>query len=226
MRNFIMKKSQTMQVAFAALFVLISYCLTADFKKSVKIEKMTEIHGPFTELEYLEIKQEAQNAVDVLRQGIDFQDFASSRKNSTFSPEMNQNKNHTDSYICKACLWSFGKYHNLLEKKYGLTLLNEFLTLFCAVGLDYHVCKQAINLYSPTMVDSLVEHYLDAEYICTKTKLCKNAHYVELNADDYAKEVLRDKPNKIEAKSDPFSSTLKVLHVTDIHTDLLYEEVN
>lgn len=133
--------------------------------------------------------------------------------------------NHTDSVICKACLWSFTKFHQFLHKKYGLTLLNEVLALLCASTVEYSVCRKAIYLYSPQVYDSILEHYLDAEFICTKTHLCKVAHYIELNVDDYAKKVLEDKPQNKPAIPNEKAPKLKFLHVTDIHTDLLYKEV-
>jgi hypothetical protein len=199
--------------------------------KFSNITNLLNLHGPFTEEEYKEMQEETINVVSLIA------DSLIAKKNDTKSDEKLKNvvksqmevpnyKNHTDSFICKTCLWTFSKYHNLLEKKYGLTLFNEFLSLVCAIGLDYKICKDAIFLYSPTVVDSLIEHYLDAEYICTKTKICKFSHYNELDPDKYAKELLKDKPAKKFEKADDSNTTLKVLHVTDIHTDLLYDEVN
>ena len=195
------------------------------------LSNFLNIHGPFNAEEYEEMKNETEIVVSLLADSI------KSPRNSTLHDKNLKNVvksqieaskvgNHTDSLICKTCLWTFSKYHNLLEKKYGLTLFNEFLSLVCAIGLDYKICKEAISLYSPTVIDSLIEHYLDAEYICTKTKICKFSHYNELDPDEYAKELLKDKPAKKSQKVDDSSQILKVLHVTDIHTDLLYDEVN
>lgn len=200
-------------------------------KKISNFTSLLNNHGPFTKEEYKEMEDETKNVVSLIADSI------ISNKNQTKSDDELKNvvksqitdlkeKNHTDSFICKTCLWTFSKYHNLLEKKYGLTLFNEFLSLVCSIGLDYNICKDAIFLYSPIVVDSLIEHYLDAEYICTKSKLCKFSHYNEMDPDEYARELLKDKPPKIEEKIDNSDPSLKVLHVTDIHTDLLYEEVN
>lgn len=141
---------------------------------------------------------------------------------------------HKDGLLCRSCLWTFGKFHNLLEKHYGLTILTTFASVICSTFLEFKICRQAVNLYTPTVLDALIEHYLDAEYICTWTHVCKYRHYVELNADDYARELLKDKPafdkpvnvtvfesNSTYAAGKP----VKFLHVSDIHTDLHYEEV-
>ncbi len=152
-------------------------------------------------------------------------------KQKLFSNEVIKNQilknssNHTDGIICKACLWTFTKFHKFLHKKYGLTLLNEVLGLLCSVAVEYRVCRNAIYLYSPEIYDSLLEHYLDAEFICTKTRLCKVSHYIELDPDDYARTLLKDKPETAILIPNEKAKKLKFLHVTDIHTDLLYKEV-
>jgi len=193
--------------------------------KITKLSNISEIHGPFSSEEYKEMQDETNFIVSLLADSI--KSVRDDKKNVAKSQiEAFKGGNHTDSFICKTCLWTFSKYHNLLEKKYGLTLFNQLLSLFCAIGLDYKICKEAIDLYSPTVIDSLIEHYLDAEYICTKTKICKFSHYNELDPDDYARDLLKDKPPKKIEQVDPSGPSLKVLHVTDIHTDLLYEEVN
>ena len=114
------------------------------------------IHGPFSEIEYVEMRNEAEKVSDfILNYMIN--------NNSTD----NRSTNHTDSFICKTCLWTFTKFHNLLDKKYGMRIFGELLAILCSVATDYQVCRKAINLYSPVVVDSIIEHYLDAEYICT-----------------------------------------------------------
>jgi len=137
----------------------------------------------------------------------------------------NRISNHTDGILCKTCLWTFTKFHQFLHKKHGLTLLNEILALLCATTVDYSICRKAIYLYSPQIYDAILEHYLDAEYICTKSNMCKVSHYIELNPDDYARYLLLDKPENIDLKPNEQAKKLKFLHVTDIHTDLLYKEV-
>jgi hypothetical protein len=187
-----------------------------------------KIQGPFSEEEYKEMRSEAQKVVDFLKEN-NVLDVISSQKNNTGFTSMENHisppSNHTDSKICKACLFTFTKFHHLLEKKYGLTLFNEFLTIMCSIGLDHKICHAAIDLYSSIIIDSILEHYLDAEYICSKSHICKFSHYIELDPDDYARELLKDKPKVTPLRVDPSAPILKVLHLTDFHTDLLYNEV-
>jgi hypothetical protein len=168
-----------------------------------------KIYGPFNELEYKEMNEEVNNVVNFINY-----------HNITNTPG-----NHTDSLICKTCLYTFNKFHQLLDKKYGLRLFEELIARICSIGLEYEVCKKAIGLYAPVVIDSLIEHYLDAEYICTYRFICQFDHYVKLNPDDYARRLLQDKPTNIIPDVDLLAPILKVLHVTDIHTDLKYEEV-
>lgn len=189
-------------------------------------KKISKINGPWTKDELTEMQIEAAKAFEVISGGL-------KTKKSTANDFLESKKDdHTDGFICKTCLWSMTHFHNLLEKKYGLSLFNYFLTLLCRIGVDKTVCQEAINLYSPVIIDSIIEHYLDAEYICTLTYICRFSHFRELNPDEYARELLKDKPSKEEimtrnAKNKIFGQKkLKVLHVTDIHTDLNYIEVN
>jgi hypothetical protein len=192
--------------------------------------KINNIHGPFTKEDYKEMREESEKLVNFLTLSSNFTFLNDTNANyTTMEYEKlkieNELKDHNDTFICKACLWTFTKFHNFLEKKYGLFILNDFLALLCSIKLDYNICKAAIYLYSPTIIDSLIEHYLDAEVICTKTHICKNAHFIELNSDDYARELLKDKPKKGNLVLKESNSSIKILHVTDIHTDLLYKEV-
>ena len=178
------------------------------------IDKITTKHGPFSELDYEEMRNEANKVSDFI---LNYMINSNSTNNNI--------SNHTDSLICKTCLWTFTKFHNLLDKKYGIRILDELLAILCSVATDYQVCRKAIYLYSPVVLDSILEHYLDAEYLCSYKFICKFSHYVELNPDEYARDLLKDKPKNNVPKINPNASTLKFLHVTDIHTDLEYSQV-
>jgi hypothetical protein len=171
--------------------------------------------GPLTKNDFDEMNHEVKKAIDfvIISKGLNVTE-------GYISPN-----NHTDSFICKTCLYTFTKFHNFLDKKYGLRIFNEFISHLCSIAVDLSVCKKIINLYAPIVIDAIVEHYLDAEYICSSKLICKFQHYQELNPDDYANRVLADKPADIRPEVDLSAPTLKVLHVTDIHTDLMYEEV-
>lgn len=200
------------------IFIIIPICYT----------NKNEIHGPFTEEEYKEMRQLTSLISEILTSKnttvSKVEGFLTSMETEIGKPQ-ERVANHTDTFICKACLWSLTRFHNLLEKKYGLFIFNDLLAVLCSIGLDFKICKAAIDLYSPTIIDSLIEHYLDAEYLCTKSHICKVSHYIELDPDDYARELLKDKPQSMKPVIDPNGKTLKILHVTDIHTDLLYLEV-
>jgi hypothetical protein len=204
------------------------------------IVQITQDNGPFTQDDYEIMKLESEKVINLLLKTSKSEEVSplSSQSPSqlTFLNIMKEEKSksqepHHDTLICKSCLWTLTKFHNLLEKKYGLTLFNFFLSLLCSIGLDYKICKAAIDLYSPTVIDALIEHYLNAEYICTKTYMCRNAHFIELEGEDYARKLLKDKPDNIFDYETKFiknsnGKILKFLHVTDIHTDVLYKEVN
>jgi sphingomyelin phosphodiesterase len=134
-------------------------------------------------------------------------------------------KDHEDGFICKTCLFIFTKIHNFLDKKYGLTFFLKLLDLLChyVIGFETSVCKRAIDMWAPTVIDALIEHYFDAEYLCSVPIICKYEHFQRLNPDVYAKELLKDKPEN-KAPVITGNRTLKVLHMSDVHTDLKYQE--
>jgi hypothetical protein len=142
--------------------------------------------------------------------------------------EVEKEKKHKDSLICKSCLSGFKKINWLLQQKFGFTIFQETLAFVCSAATDYYVCRKIIKLYSPEIFDALLDHYFDAEYICTYSKICTNIHYKELNADDYARYLLKDKPQKKTQTPNQNlnSKRLKFVHITDIHFDSFYEEVN
>lgn len=199
------------------LYVLLTFITI--FKTST--QALYDIHGPFTSEEYQEMREVSQSLVNYI--------IDNNLYENKMTKALNQTKadNHTDSFICKTCLKTFTSFHNFLDKKYGLSLLKEFLANICSPFLEFKICKSAIDLYAPVIVDSLIEHYMDAEYICTNNHLCKFRHYQDLNADDYAKELLKDKPMVEEIFNYTISNEddIKVLQVTDIHTDIFYTEV-
>ena len=101
----------------------------------------------------------------------------------------------------------------------------------CSWGLKYEVCKGSVELWGNTVLDAVIEHYLDYEYICSSRFVCQFSHYLELNPDDYARKLLEDKPNRTEiinyhTKNERnVNKIYKVLHITDLHTDFIYTEV-
>ena len=134
-------------------------------------------------------------------------------------------KDHEDGILCKSCLYVFKTIHNFLDKKYGFSFLFQLIGLLCEYVIQFEksVCKHAIEMWAPTITDALIEHYLDAEYICTNRLICQFDHYKELNADEYATRLLKDKPEKIKPNITS-EKILKILHMSDVHTDLKYQE--
>jgi hypothetical protein len=196
-------------------------------KNDTSLIENDNIQRPLTKEAFTEIKE-------VINKVIEFVEL--NEKSSNEEIKETNLRNHTDSFICKSCLYTFDKFHNFLKKKYGFIILEEFLATLCSLNLKHYICEKIIKLYAPTVVDSLVDHYFNPEYICTNRLICKFNHFIKLNPDDYARELLKDKPKQLndndksnkQNKLTPDSSShiWKVLHVTDIHTDLEYSEVN
>lgn len=197
-------------VVFIVYLVQKGECLNVD-------QVLTNVYGPFSETEHKEMRKEIDNLIS----------FIQIKENKTALNDIpNHVTEHTDGYLCKSCIWTFTKFHDLLKKRYGISLITEFMAILCATNVNYQVCKKAINLYEPVVTEALVEHYLNAEYICSHRFICEFSHFTYLNPDDYARELLKDKPETKLPDVDQSAPKWKVLHITDIHTDLLYSEVN
>ncbi len=128
--------------------------------------------------------------------------------------------------ICKSCIKSFNFLKDTIKQNYGKTGLLKLINSLCRIFLKYSeaACDIYIGDYAPIIIDSLLDHYLNGEYICNFSIVCKYSHFEKLNADDYAKELLKDKPknNPIIIKDN--TKKWKVIHLTDMHTDLKYTE--
>ena len=205
---------------FIKLFVVFIFINSIITKPNLNTFEISEIYGPFTELEYKEIYDSASKIFDFIK--LTILNKNNRTKNDFLAKEHNLKE---DNIICRSCLWTFTKFHDLLKKRYGFFLIRQLLALLCTFHEQHAVCIAAIDLYEPMVSNALIDHYFNAEYICSFRIICQNNHFEYLSGEDYAKEILKDKPivTKVEPKKD--GPTLKVLHVTDIHTDFLYSEV-
>ena len=165
-----------------------------------------------------------KNDYDTIKRS--FQEFKHTLMKTDITPNnfLSNNNNHHDNIICKTCLYSYNALHKFLKQKYGFKAILEIISLLCSIGLDYEVCKGTINVYGPVLYDSILDHYITADYICTLFHVCKNDHFIKLKADDYAREILSDKPSRERPNIDTTSTTWKVLQLADLHTDLRYVE--
>lgn len=128
-----------------------------------------------------------------------------------------------DTFLCKPCHYVMYNFDSFARKKLGFKVLKSILALGCSMFMNKEVCFDSINRYGDIVYDSILDHYLDSEFICSLIFVCKN-HYVPLNSEDYAREVLKDKPKVIDEPSFPSNSTLKILHLSDMHIDVYYKE--
>ena len=113
--------------------------------------------------------------------------------------------------VCAPCHYVMRNIKAILQKKYGIQIVYFILTELCSIFTARDVCHDAIELYGGIVLDSIIDHYVDPEFVCTRIYAC-DEHYVTLEADDYAKEVFKDKPKKINP-SFPSETKLKILHI-------------
>jgi sphingomyelin phosphodiesterase len=82
----------------------------------------------------------------------------------------------------------------------------------------------AVKEMAPSITESVVARYIDAEEICPLVKMCPPV-YERLNAEDYIREVIKDKPADSEwPEVKEGGKTIKIIHMSDLHFDLKYQE--
>lgn len=135
----------------------------------------------------------------------------------------NYNASEADGFLCRPCHLFINGVDKIISKEIFLKMFEKLLTQICELTLsDQTQCGDSMDKYGQIIYESIIDHYLDAEFICTLIRVCDN-HYVPLKIEDYAKEVLRDKPKNIDPPSFPSNRTLRVLHLSDIHIDPEYK---
>ena len=196
--------------------ISISMCITYMTNE----DNQDEIYGPLKQLDYSSLKE----TLNDIKTKISSIDIIGQSENKFLS----ENKNHKDSFLCKTCLWTYNHIHDMIKKLYGKIGLFELADFICHnfSKMTKQACHGYIYNYAPVIFDSYIDHYLTGEFLCSALHACSNSHFIILNADDYAKDLLKDKPVNpsipmIEKIKD---NTWKVLHVSDIHTDLKYSE--
>ena len=135
----------------------------------------------------------------------------------TFTDNSNS---ETTCNFCKNTITSIREY---IVNKHGFQGFYKFVTNICSHFLDADVCSSAVAGYAPIFVENLVEDFLDEVHFCAKINLCADdAEY--LNADDYARELLKDKPSKTKEAINKSAPVMKMLQLTDPHFDLYYKQ--
>ena len=184
------------------------------------------VTGPLTEEAHLEIKNSFEKIKNYILNNKESISSIEKSFLSDYQSGSNPITDHKDGIICKGCLKLYSSIQSILLKKYGWSVLFEFVTLLCSLGLNKAVCSNYIHAYGETVTTSLIEHYLNAELICTYTFMCRYKHFNTLNADDFARAILTDKPNLENSDFGVINTSApvwKALHVADIHVDLQYE---
>jgi len=159
-----------------------------------------------------------------------FLKFKEEKDNNTtndYDNNSNSNPNNlSENIFCTACLKAMSNIQSFV-KNYGWWAIEKIGVEICMLtqGLEEKYCSGYGNNYGHPLYNSLSYHYLDSNRVCSTLFVC-NSNYETLDADEYAKNVLKDKPiNIVSPIPNKNDEEWKVLHVSDTHTDILYEEV-
>ena len=95
---------------------------------------------------------------------------------------------------CEVCSFAVDVVKNYLSQKKDFKHFIALVTQICYLTkYDKKVCDGAIDRYKDIVIDSFIKRFLDGNYVCTVTNMCKDTTEYE-SIDDYAKRILEDKP--------------------------------
>ena len=147
-----------------------------------------------------------------------FNDIILKAQSQINSINSNGNKNKT----CNLCKTIIKTNREAIIEKYGFEGIYKIANLFCALALDQDVCEGAIQEYGPFTLHAITEHVIDEEKICAAINLCEDVQYEDV--DNWAKELLKDKPSKKKEDINLEGDKIKMIQMTDVHYDLEYKE--
>lgn len=124
---------------------------------------------------------------------------------------------------CSSCKFLVKNFHTLLNQDLVFNNVKQVLNFVCGYILDKSVCGDYVGRYAEAFYTSLISKNLDEDFICSLFELC-TYNYEKLNADDFASRILKDKPKTPVIPQYPSEKTLKVVHLTDMHVDPMYQE--
>lgn len=106
-------------------------------------------------------------------------------------------------------------------------MLKMFLEIGCLLQFSKDVCVATTNYFSETVINGIILRDLNPGYLCHSINICPNSeYYTELNPNDFADRVLKDKPiNSSSIKHRNDSKTFNFIQISDVHIDPKYSEV-
>ena len=124
---------------------------------------------------------------------------------------------------CPICIKTLGEINSIL-KQYGTEPFFSSVKTICLFLYSHEqFCDTIIEGYGYVLINGLLDKFIKNNYLCQKLKLCKDTKKY-LKADDYAKRIIKDKPNKNREKINKNKGIIKILQVSDLHYDLHYSE--
>ncbi|MCQ2820470.1 MAG: PPN1 endopolyphosphatase family protein [archaeon] len=131
--------------------------------------------------------------------------------------------NQPNEAVCSICQRGMKAIKTLIESK-GMELLYKIATAICKMGImEKEICPGLINNYFKNFADALLTDIDDLDKYCGILNLCEDKN-VYLNHEEYAKDLLKDKPQKQREEPDLSKKPLRILQVADIHYDKYYLE--
>lgn len=125
--------------------------------------------------------------------------------------------------LCTGCKLLFAKFKES-DHSIKIKIWKWLDTEICVYRQEgtREMCKGMSEEEAEIKVKNAMEQWMDPDFICPKLNLCPQI-YKDINIEEFTKEILKDKPKKDPIKPTG-RKTLKLLHISDVHTDVEYKE--
>lgn len=147
----------------------------------------------------------------------DFVDFIRWRNeggNTALDPEV----------LCDSCSSAVEALHWVVQNDTNVQDYVEGLIVdVCSWVMEPSVCSGLVYTFADIVIDTVGNHYLTPDVVCWKLHMCPSPPFILTNLTTVIEDILADSPAVLPLPP-PGNETWKVLHVTDMHVDLLYEE--
>ena len=218
------------------------FLLTFLFIFKLSISKNLFFQWRITDIEKAQAKEESLSLLksysDLYKKIIsNYKERNNIYKNKNNSPNLDSSTEEEEPTLflskythCQKCL-TFLRAFNQIKEKYGFQNLYEnFKEGVCVfleslLNLNKLACKGYVENYGEIIVENLFSKYFENDFLCEKIDLCPSEiprKYID--PDIYAKKIIKGKPKRAKEEVGKNGKVIKVLHITDLHLDLDYQE--
>ena len=122
---------------------------------------------------------------------------------------------------CHGCFILFEAVSTVVNSGYGIAEIAEVVKTICKLAFAPNICNGLIEAYTNPVAVGLFRKLLNPSMFCQTIKMCEGT-FTEINQLEYAAELMKSRPTTEIIRSPSKTPVIRIVHVSDIHTDLSY----